>query len=193
MKKTLSSILLTIAVAGTGLVALSFAQETLGHSPVDEVGVYYQKDGKWIDLPPEVVNWKSGGVLKSIGTLGVVKGDVNGKLRSGSSKTKLPQPIKLLVYAPEGTVIAEYQLIKLHAHSGSREFRTVTGGVFHVSGGTERDTLDFQSEHIAQRTWTIPLSNLQPGEYGLLPPGMSKSDSASAQLGKMYTFSVGRE
>src|SRR3989442_9288041 len=80
MKKTLSSILLTIAVAGIGLVALSFAQETLGHSPVDEVGVYYQKDGKWIDLSPEVVNWKTGGVLKRVGTLGVVKGDVNGKL-----------------------------------------------------------------------------------------------------------------
>jgi hypothetical protein len=45
--------------------------------PVEEVGVYYLVDGKWIDLPPEVVNWKSGGVLKSVATVGIVKGDVD--------------------------------------------------------------------------------------------------------------------
>jgi len=166
------------------------AQERLGPSPVDEVGVYFRKDNKWFDLAPEVVNWKSGGVVKSVSTLGVVKGDINGKLHGGQSKTHLGQPIELLVHAPEGTAITEYQLIKLHKHSSTREFRTVTGGVFHVSGGTERDTLEFVSKHIAQRTWTIPLSYLKPGEYGLLPPGVSESRSASAQLGKMYTFTI---
>jgi hypothetical protein len=166
------------------------AQERLGPSPVDDVGVYFRKDNRWVDLPPEVVNWKTGGVVKSVSTLGVVKGDVNGKLRGGSSKTHLAQPIELLVHAPEGTAITEYQLVRLHKHSSSREFRTVTGGVFHVSGGTERDTMEFVSKHIAQRTWTIPMSYFKTGEYGLLPPGISESRSASAQLGKMYTFSI---
>ena len=59
-----------------------------------------------------------------------------------------------------------------------------------MSGGATRDDIDFQSQHIAKRTWTISLSGLKPGEYGLLPPGLSESRSASAQLGKMYTFSV---
>ena len=31
----------------------------------DEVGVYYMKSDAWADLPPEVVNFKTGGVLKS--------------------------------------------------------------------------------------------------------------------------------
>ena len=31
---------------------------------------------------------------------------------------------------------------------------------------------------------------LKAGEYGLLPPGEIESRSASAQLGKMYTFTV---
>jgi len=167
-----------------------FAQDKLGPPPVDEVGVYFQSDGKWVDLPPEVVNWKSGGVMKHVGTLGVVKGDVNGKIKNGTSKSHLRQPAELLVYTPEGTAITEYQLIKFRTHSDSREFRTVTGGVFHVSGGADRDTLDFTSKHIAQRTWTIPLGDLKPGEYGLLPPGLATSSSASAQLGKVYTFSI---
>jgi hypothetical protein len=66
----------------------------------------------------------------------------------------------------------------------------VTGGVLHVSGGADRDTLDFTPKHIAQRTWTIPLGDLKPGKYGFLPPGLAASSSASAQLGKIYSFSI---
>ena len=171
----------------------SAQQQKLGPSPVDEVGIYYQKGDDWVSIMPEVVNWKTGGVMKSIGSLGVVKGDVNGKIKAGSSKTKASSPLKLLVFCPEGTAITEYQLIRLHSHSNAREFRTVTGGVFHVSGGSERDTLEFESKHIAQRTWTLSLDSLTSGEYGILPPGLSESRSASAQLGKMYTFSVAKD
>jgi hypothetical protein len=184
MKPLLASLLLA-------LLAICVApQDKLPVSPVDEVGVYYQQDGKWTELPPEVVNWKTGGVLKSVGTMGVVKGDVNGKVKGGSSKTRLKNSVEILVYAPEGTSITEYQLLKLRTHSDSREFRTVTGGVLHQSGGAERDTLEFTGKHIAQRTWTISLESLAPGEYGLLPPGMGDARSASAQLGKIYSFSV---
>lgn len=161
-----------------------------GPSLVEEVGVYFRSGDKWVDLPPEVVNWKTGGVVKHVGTLGVVKGDVNGKLRGGSSKSHLKQPVELLVYATEGVAITEYQLIRFRTHSDSREFRTITGGVLHVSGGADRDTLEFTNKHVAQRTWTIPLGDLKPGEYGLLPPGLSASSSASSQLGKMYTFTI---
>src|SRR5690348_3594181 len=44
-----------------------------GAPMVAEVGVYYKKNDQWTDLPPEVVNFKTGGVLKSIGTAGIVK------------------------------------------------------------------------------------------------------------------------
>lgn len=180
-----------IALAACVLFAVvCYAQEKLPPSPVDDVGVYYWKDGKWEDLSPEVVNWKTGGVFKSVASFWVVKGDVNGELKGKASKTELNLPTELLVHTLEGAAISEYQLIRLHDHSSSREFRTVTGGVLHVSGGSERDTLEYESKHIAQRTWTIPLDNLKPGEYGLLPPGVMESRSPSAQLGKMYTFSV---
>lgn len=158
--------------------------------PALEVGAYIYQNGGWVEMMPEVVNWKTGGVLKSISTLGIVKQDVNGRLRGGTSKLRVTNPVRLLVYCREGTQVTEYQLIRLRTHRHAREFRTVTGGIFHVSGGSNRDDLPFDSQHIAPRTWTIPLKNLKPGEYGLLPPGAIEARSASAQLGKMYTFTV---
>ena len=91
----------------------------------------------------------------------------------------------------EGSQITEYQLLKLRPRSDSREFRTVTGGILHVSGGATRDTLDFNSSHIAKRTYAIHLPTLPVGEYGLLSPAASSASSAAAQLGKMYTFTIG--
>jgi len=181
---------LFVGLATLALPCVAIAQDKLPAAPVDEVGVYYKVEGKWTELPPEVVNWQTGGVIKHAASLGVVKGDVNGKVRGGSSKTHTKQPIELLVYLPEGTSITEYQLLRFHTHSDSREFRTVTGGIFHESGGATRDMVDYTPKHIAQRTWTIDLTSLSPGEYGLLPPGMSDARSASAQLGKVYTFSI---
>jgi hypothetical protein len=159
-------------------------------SPVAEVGVYYRNGDMWADLMPEVVNWKTGGVLKHLATAGVMKGDVNGLINGAVSKTLLKSPITLLVYSSEGTAITEYQLLKLRGNSGSREFRTVTGGVMHASGGATRDLVPFESTKVAPRTNKVFLDHLSPGEYGLLSPGASTSSSASAQLGKIYTFRI---
>jgi len=68
----------------------------------------------------------------------------------------------------------------------SREFRAVTGGVFHVSGGAARDLVQFQSAKIASRTFVVNIS-LSSGEYGFLPPGAFTSTNA-ASSGKIYSF-----
>jgi hypothetical protein len=103
-------------------------------TPVDaaphEIGVYYKKGGAWTDLEPEVVNFKTGGVLKTIATEGIVKGDINGHLKGAHSRTEVATPVELLIYAPEGVAGTEYQLLRLHEQSGSREFRTVTGAAY---------------------------------------------------------------
>jgi hypothetical protein len=170
-------------------VANQAANGSSNFSEISEVGAYYQSGDHWVEMMPEVVNWQTGGVVKNVASVGIVKGDLNGRLRYAHSHLKISNPLELLVYTPEGTQITEYQLIRLRTHHNAREFRTVTGGVFHVSGGSQRDTLAFSSQHIAARTWTIALNDLQPGEYGLLPPGV-EARSASAQLGKMFTFTV---
>ena len=170
--------------------AATAPQAAAAAGPVNEVGVYYKKNGAWADLPPEVVNFKTGGVLKSIGTAGIVKGDVNGHVNGDHSRTQLKTPIELLVYAPEGTAITEYQLLRLRAQKDGREFRTVTGGVLHVSGGATRDILPFESKKTAPRTYEIVLPNVGSGEYGLLPPAGSDPTASSGRIGKIYSFQI---
>ncbi len=155
-----------------------------------EIGVYFKKDGEWKDLLPEVVNWKTGGVLKSIASAGIVKGDINGNVQGTNSRTKLASPVEIMIYAPEGVAVTEYQLLKLRENKSYREFRTVTGGVMHVAGGATRDLIPFEGKKIASRTFSVSLTNLKPGEYGILPPGANSATSASAQLGKLYSFSI---
>ena len=159
-------------------------------APVNEVGVYFKKADAWTDLPPEVVNFKTGGVLKTIGSAGIVKGDVNGHVNGEHSRTGVKSPVELLVYAPEGVAITEYQLLRLREQRDSREFRTVTGGVMHVSGGATRDLVPFESKKIAPRTYEIVLPNLGSGDYGLLPPAASDATSSSGRIGKIYSFRI---
>jgi hypothetical protein len=158
---------------------------------IDDVGVYYRdKTGAWLRLEPEIVNFKTGGVLKSIASDGIVKGDVNGHIPGAHSKNTLTFPVTLAVYVPEGVDIEEYQLLRLRQNSNNREFRSTTGGVFHQSGGAQRDEVQYQSTKIAPRVYRIILEQaMGKGEYGLLPPG-SYTSSNMASGGKVYTVSI---
>jgi len=150
-------------------------------------GLYYKKAGKWEEMLPEVVNWKTGGVLKNIASAGVIKGDVNGNIPGANSRNSLTSPIEIFIYAREGVAITEYQFIHLHQNKDFREFRTVTGGVMHESGGSTRDVVPFEGKKVGSRMYKVLLPNLGAGEYGFLPPeGVSLSKGAS--VGKMYTF-----
>jgi hypothetical protein len=153
-----------------------------------EIGVYYKKAEAWSELLPEVVNWKTGGAIKSIASAGIVKKDVNGNVTGPNSRNVVKSPLQFLIYAAEGTAVTEYQLLKLRPNKGYREFRTVTGGVFNQRGGAIRDLVPFEGKKIATRTFMVDLPNLGPGEYGFLPPGAVMSSGASSSLGKMYTF-----
>ncbi len=158
---------------------------------VDEVGIYYKdKNNKWVEILPEVVNWKTGGFLKTLATDGIVKGDLNGHLAGKNSKYSLNTPLDFLIYAPEGVAITEYQLLHLHESGNSREFRSMTGGVIHQSGGAQRDETAFEGKKIAPRMYEVVLdSGVKSGDFGFLPPGaMGSSNMASS--GKMYTFHV---
>jgi len=166
-----------------------------GSSAIDigfpkEIGVFLKKDSQWLEIQPEVVNWKTGGVVKNIVSLGVVKQDVNGHLDGKRSRTLVSSPLEFMIVTPEGVAINEYQLIKLNQNDDDREFRTMTGGVFHSKGGATKDMVPFESQKVASRTFTITLTMTKEGEYGFLPPGALTQASAASTLGKMYTFSV---
>src|ERR1039457_1952536 len=82
-----------------------------------EIGVYYKKAGKWQEMLPEVVNWKTGGVVKNIASAGMIKGDVNGHIQGTNSRNSLASPVEVVIYAPEGVAITEYQLLHLRDHA----------------------------------------------------------------------------
>jgi len=177
-------------VASVPAAAPAAAPETADMPKDVEIGVYYKKGGRWEEMLPEVVNWKTGGVMKHIATAGVVKGDVNGHIQNPHSRNSVALPIEVLIYTPEGVAITEYQLLHLHENSDNREFRTVTGGVMHVSGGATRDQIPFEGKKVAPRTYKVLLpTTLGAGEFGFLPPGGSMS-SSNTSLGKMYTFRI---
>ncbi len=158
---------------------------------ITEVGIYYKNAaGAWTELLPEVVNFKSKSVLKSVSTAGIVRPNLNGHVLGSRAKLALTFPVILAVSMPEGTSITEYQLLRLHTDGDAREFRSVTGGAFHSNNGDARDNVEFQSEKIAPHIYQITLApSFGRGEYGLLPPG-SISSSKAGSTGKLYTMSV---
>jgi hypothetical protein len=154
----------------------------------DQLGVYAKVKGIWTQLKPEEVTWKSGGMAKSIASGGIVKGDVNGYLDGACSNYRVPTPLELLFVLPEGIEITDYQLLKLREHEDFRDFRTVSGGVFHSSGGATRDVIPFDSVKVAPRTYHVTVSTAL-GEYGLLPPGAFTAMNG-ASSGKIYAFQL---
>jgi hypothetical protein len=159
---------------------------------VDSVGVYYQDTGgSWQEVTAEVVNFKTGGALKHIASVGIVKGDMNGTIAGNRCRLALKFPAAIILYVPEGTSPGEYQLLRLHVNPDSREFRSVTGGMVHESGGASQSAVEFTSKKLAPRIYQITLTaEVGKGEYGFLPPMDSGSGKSMASSGKIYTFSL---
>ncbi|HKI25352.1 MAG TPA: hypothetical protein VKA07_03455 [Candidatus Sulfotelmatobacter sp.] len=184
-------VLAAMAAKNAAPVAAPAAAAAAAKDPYDDldIGVYYKLKDVWTLIPSESVNWKTGGVLKSFASQGIVKGDVNGHLNGKQSATELRTPMEILIKTAEGVEATDYQLVHMHANSDNREFRTKTGGVFHASGGSTKDAVQFQQTRIAKHVYTVTLPDklASGGEYGFLAPGLTNS-TASGSTGKAYTF-----
>ena len=168
----------------------------------DEIGVYVRQNSKLVAIDPEIVNWRTGGVIKEAVTLGFDKGHINGTVRRPHSKLDLTSaggrastlmgiaaPLELYVRCRDGDSASEYQLLRFWEKGDRREFRTVTGGVLHASGGAQDNVMDFTYEKVAVRTYKVELKNLGMGEYGFLAPGTTAGLNAASR-GKVYTFRI---
>ncbi|HUI55094.1 MAG TPA: hypothetical protein VLY04_08990 [Bryobacteraceae bacterium] len=158
--------------------------ETASELP-SEVGVYARKENRWVEVAPETVYWKTGGALRAMAAARALRGDASGHVLGVASHTSFTTPLELLIVAPEGVDMAEYQLVRLRPNKDNREFRIVTGGMFHFWSGAFRDMLSFDGKRVAGGAYeaTFP-TNAGPGEYGLLPP--ESRDVA----GKIYSFRI---
>lgn len=185
----------TPAASGSPVPKIDVPVSKAGDLP-EEVGVYAKQDGKLIAIEPEIVNWRSGGVVKTVATLGLDKGHVNGTVAGAHSSLPLKWsrlgllgPLEFYIRCPEGNSASEYQLLRLWDKGNRREFRAVTGGVFHMTGGAEPNQVQFQFDKVGSRTYRVRVSNVEVGEYGFLAPGAVASSNA-ASLGKIYTFRI---
>lgn len=163
---------------------------------LDEVGVYQVVKGKLVAVEPEIVNWRTGGVIKNAVTLGLDKGHVNGTVAGPTSAVTLAStplgmggPIQFYIRCLEGNSASEYQLLRFWQKGDRREFRSVTGGVLHMSGGADNNVVAFKFEKIAPRTYKVTLPAVSIGEYGFLAPGAAAS-ADMASRGKIYTFRI---
>src|SRR5215469_267472 len=94
-----------------------------------------------------------------------------------ASTTKVKTPLESLIKTPDGVEATDFQRVRLHVKSDTREFGTVTVGVFSSSGGSIPDAIPFQQKRIAKRTSRVTLPDAAPpGEYAFLAP--------AAQTGK---------
>ncbi len=204
------SVILAMIEAPAGAASLSLAGAIPGSSRsasaaekgsmvgdvlLDEIGVYYRQNGIMKPIEPEIVNWQTGGVLKRQLTLGIDKGHVNGTVAKPHSGLGISRNasesfgvIDFYVRCPDGNSASEYQLLHLW-EKGDREFRAVTGGVLHESGGAKKNLVAFTFEKIGPRTYRIQIPNLAAGEYGLLAPGAIASANVASQ-GKLYSFKI---
>ena len=158
---------------------------------IDEIGVYYKdKDGSWQPLKTELVQFKSGGWLKSEVTRDIVKEDQNGFVYGQKSTLLLQTGVQILIYTPAGTAPEEYELIRFREKSNGREFRVKTGGVFHSETGSQRDEIEFHPTKLAKQMYTFTMPNdIEKGQYGVLPPGSSNVPGVS-NGGKIFTFAI---
>jgi len=184
-----------LAVRGTPQLGHVARPEFVGPTPIalgiDEIGAYYKsKTGEWIELRTERVVFKSGGAAKNILTHGIISKDMNGHLDGPQSDLILPTGVEILIYAPTGTDAEEYDFLRFEQHKDNREFRTLTGGVFHSESGATRDEIQFHPKKIGPQmyTFTVPI-DIEKGEYGVLPPGSANIQDI-AGTGKIFTFSI---
>ncbi len=157
-------------------------------SPVNEIGVYFKdKNGQWQPMESEAVHVKSGGFVKSTLTHNIIKEDRNGVVTGREASLLLPRPIEFLIYTPDGVTASEYELVRFRLNSKDREFRVLTGGVIHSTGGAQRDDVPITLTKAGPRAWTFRLATDTPGaEYGILPPGTGNVTNG----GKIYTFAI---
>src|SRR5260370_40827843 len=138
-------------------------------------------------MEPEIVHIKSGGFIKSTVTNGIIKQDRNGHLNGRESKLALQAPIEILIYVPDGVSASEYDFLRFRINSSNREFRVLTGGVFHSTGGADRDEVKFTPVKTAPRTYQLTVDqSVGGGEYGILPPGTRNLTNRR----KIYTFAI---
>lgn len=176
----------------SGAPASAGSEETGLPAAVDTIGIYYKdQDGSWKEVSVEFVSYKSStmGMIKHVGTAGLVHDDRSGLVGGTHSHLQLKTPAEFILYLPEGRSPSEYQLIRMRPDADARAFHAQGRATAHESANTPHDNVDFTSRKIAPRAYAVTIdSGIGKGEYGFLPPADTSEKNPGS--GKIYTFTI---
>jgi hypothetical protein len=158
---------------------------------INDAGVYLRdKNGAWVAMLPETVNFQSAAKIENIATAGILKSDLNGRIEGAHAQVNATLPLVFAIYLPQTFDITDYLLYELHPTANARTFLSAEGGLLHTKPGAHQDQIEFQPEKLAPRLYQITLPAIEGrGEYGLLAPG-TKVTSTKEATGTIYTVSV---
>lgn len=152
-----------------------------------EVGIYVLKDGGYIPLEIEPVQWRSR-AFGAVTTSGMVtRTTLKVDMETPQSPLQLSGSPELFLVCPEDVTAKEYQLLRAEDKKEGREFRAefqLLAGSFEVAvGGTGKNKVRFEAEQLVARKFRLKLPELRKSEYAFLPPGKGLQ-------GKLYTFGL---
>ena len=154
----------------------------------DELGVYTKINGKTTYIEPEVVTWKRRGKLVGFATQGLAGRHQNGVVNGRASPYHVSVPLEVFIVVREGESANAYRCVTMRQKEKHREFRFETTGLI-KEGSADKNIVDFRAERLASRLYRVELTQLEPGQYGFVPPGAALQGNQGA-AGRIYSFVV---
>lgn len=164
-----------------------------GRALPSEIGVYVLKNGRYVELAAEMVDWRSKFFFPTTTIGSLTKSRLAAQLNKTQSPLQLSGDVELLVVCPEGVSATQYHLLRAEPNKDKREFRVdfqiLNNGVLLALGGAGKSAMRFEAEKIGAGKFRVLLRSLDKGEYAFLPPGTA-SHSGASSVDKMYTFGM---
>ncbi len=151
------------------------------------VGVYVLKDGRYIPVEFEPVQWRSGFWGGSTTSGGMTKTTLRASMETPESSLRLSGRPEFLLVCAEGATEIEYHLLRAEDNKKGREFRAEFQILYdgsHVAlGGTRKNKVDLTAKELVAGKFRLTSPELGKGEYAFLPP-------TKGMNGRLYTFGV---
>ena len=152
---------------GVGTTSAKSAHDS-GQWP-EEVGVYFMRNGQLTQMEPEIVGWKTGGVMKQYATLGIDKRAHQWQGHETQESVPCRARSSSSIKTPEGTSATEYQLLRLYEKDNRRESaRSLAAAPCLRRRGKNVELRSLREGNAARMA--IRLDGLERGRIWFLPP-----------------------
>lgn len=189
----ISERIITAMLAAARPKTIPLQTDSGGRTLPNEIGVYVLKEGQYVELAVEAVEWKSKFFFPTTTVGSLTKSRLAAQLKSPQSALQLSGDEEFLVVCPEGVSATQYHLLRAEPNKDKREFRVdfqvLNNGVLLALGGAGKSAMRFDAEKISPGKFRVLLRELEKGEYAFLPPGTT-SHSGTSSVDKMYTFGM---